>query len=79
MSLRAPKNIIKSNDDALATFVARKAEFDGILSRLRALNDDHFGITPDEITWDHVGNLGHYAELLKRTTDMALNGGEHAA
>jgi hypothetical protein len=31
------------------------------------------------VTWGHVGNLGHYAELLKHITDMAFNEGEHAA
>ena len=35
-------------------------------------------LRPDEITWDHVGTLGYYAELLKRVTDSAFNEGEHA-
>jgi hypothetical protein len=69
----------KSNDDALATFVARKAEIDAMLTRLQKLSDDHFGVAPDEVTWGDVGNLGHYAELLKRITDMAFNEGDHAA
>jgi hypothetical protein len=29
-------------------------------------------------TWGHVGNLGHYASLLKQITDMAFKEGEHA-
>ena len=28
--------------------------------------------------WGHVGNLEHYAELLKRITDAAFQEGEHA-
>jgi hypothetical protein len=32
-----------------------------------------------QITWSHVGSLGHYAELLKRITDSAFNEGDHAA
>ena len=32
-----------------------------------------------QITWGHVGTLEHYADLLKRITDMAFNEGEHAA
>ncbi len=44
----------------------------------RALSDEHFGDAPDEVTWGHVGTLEHYAELLKRITDMAFNEGEHA-
>ena len=49
------------------------------LTRLQALSDDHFGYSPDEVTWSHVGTLEHYAELLKRITDMAFKEGEHAA
>ena len=69
MSPRTTKKKSKSNDDALAAFVARKAEIDSMLTRLQALSDDHFGYSPDEIGWDHVGTLGYYAELLKRVTD----------
>ena len=79
MSVTIPKQITRSNSDALATFVSRKAEIDTMLARLRALSDDHFGYGPDEITWNHVGTLGYYAELLKRVTDSAFKEGEHAA
>jgi hypothetical protein len=79
MSTRTRKEITRSNDDALAAFVAKKAEIDAMLTRLQALSDDHFGVMPDEVTWGDVGSLGHYAELLKRITDMAFNEGEHAA
>ena len=50
-----------------------------MLSRLQALSDEHFGVAPDEVTWGDVGSLGHYAELLKRVTDIAFKEGEHAA
>jgi hypothetical protein len=46
--------------------------------RLQALSNDHFNAHPDEINWGHVGDLGHYAELLKQITDSAFNEGEHA-
>jgi hypothetical protein len=71
--------ITKSKQQALAAFVQRKAEIDAMLSRLQALSDDHFNYGPDKITWDHVGTLGYYAELLKRVTDSAFKEGEHAA
>ena len=64
---------------ALDAYVARKAEIDTMLARLKALSDDHFGVAPDEINWGHVGTLAHYAELLKRITDSAFKEGEHAA
>ena len=78
MSPRTPRKSSKSNDDALAAFVARKTEIDTMLTRLQALSDDHFGYSPDEVSWDHVGTLGYYAELLKRVTDSAFKEGEHA-
>jgi hypothetical protein len=78
MSPRTTKNASKSNDDALAAFVAEKAEIDAMLTRLQAISDDHFNYSPDEITWDHVGTLGYYAELLKRVTDSAFKEGEYA-
>jgi hypothetical protein len=79
MSPRIRKTITKSKEEALAAFVARKAEIDAMLTRLQALSNDHFNYGPDEITWDHVGTLGYYAELLKRVTDSAFKEGEHAA
>jgi hypothetical protein len=79
MHVRIHKPNTRSSQDELATFVAKKIEIDAMLVRLQALSDEHFGYSPDEVTWSHVGTLEHYAELLKRITDMAFNEGEHAA
>jgi hypothetical protein len=79
MSPRARNQVAKSKEEALAAFVSKKTEIDAMLTRLQALSDDHFGYSPDEVTWDHVGTLEHHAELLKRITDMACNEGDHAA
>jgi hypothetical protein len=73
------KKAAKSKIDALAAFVAKKAEIDLMLTRLGALSDDHFGVAPDEVTWGDVGSLEHHADLLKRITEMAFDEGEHAA
>jgi hypothetical protein len=78
MIARTSKTKTRSNEDALAVCVQRKAEIDAMLTRLQALSDEHFGVAPDEIRWDHVGSLGHHAALLKRLTDMAFKEGEHA-
>jgi hypothetical protein len=78
MSPRLQNQIAKSKEQALATFVSKKAEIDAMLTRLQALSNDHFNYSPDEIDWGHVGTLGYYAELLKRITDQAFNEGEHA-
>jgi hypothetical protein len=66
------------NEKPLDAFIARNAEIDAMLERLRALSDEHFGVSPDEINWSHVGTLAHDAELLKRITDAAFKEGEYA-
>ena len=63
---------------ALDAYIAKKIEIDTMLARLKALSDEHFNVGPDEINWCHVGDLAHYAELLKRITDSAFKKGEHA-
>ena len=78
MNARIEKLNTRSSEQALAAFVAKKAEIDRTLTRLQALSDDHFGYAPDEITWGHVGTVEHYAELLQRVTDSAFKEGECA-
>ncbi len=78
MSPRIQNQIARSKEQALAAFVSKKAEIDAMLARLQALSEDHFGHSPDEVTWAHLGTLEHYAELLKRITDSAFKEGEHA-
>jgi hypothetical protein len=79
MIARTNKPNTRSNQQVLAAFVQKNAEIDAMLTRLQTLSDEHFGYGPDEVTWSHVGSLEHYAELLKRITDMAFQEGEHAA
>ena len=74
MMMRKPQD----NSQALAAFMAKKAQIDAMLIRLTHLSADHFDVSLDMIHWGHVGNLEHYAELLKRITDAAFQEGEHA-
>jgi hypothetical protein len=78
MRPRMQNQIAKSKEQALAAFVSNKAAIDAMLTRIQALSANHFGYSPDEITWAHVGTLEHYAELLKRITDSTFKEGEHA-
>jgi hypothetical protein len=78
MSPKLQRQLAKSKEEALAAFIAKKAEIDEALARLQALSDDHFNYSPDEIDWGHVGTLGYYAEMLKRVTDSAFKEGECA-
>ncbi len=66
------------NNKALAAFIAKKAEIDAMLSRLTALSENHFDVDVQTLHWGHVGDLEHYAGLLKRITDSAFREGEHA-
>lgn len=78
-SMEIPMRKRDDNRTALDALIARKAEIDTMLDRLKALSDDHFGVGPEEVNWGHVGTLEHYAALLKRITDAAFHEGEHAA
>ena len=78
MSPRIEHQIAKSREQALAAFVSKTAEIDDMLDRIKSLSDDHFGYAPENVTWDHVGTLGYYAEMLKRVTDSAFKEGECA-
>ena len=66
------------NAKALDAFMTTKFQIDSMLERLKALSDDHFETSPDEINWGHVGTLNHYRAKLREITDMAFHEGEHA-
>ena len=68
----------KDNSEAVAAFLAKKAEIDTMLARLANLSADHFNAEPETLHWGHVGNLEFYVSLLKRVTDSAFREGEHA-
>ena len=79
MTARTSRRATTDNTAALNAFLAAKHEIDGMLARLKTLNDDHFDTDPDAINWGDVGTLNHYASLLRQITDSAFSGGEHAA
>ena len=66
------------NSKALDAFLAAKREIDTMLERLKALSDDHFETSPDEIHWGHVGTLNDYRAKLREIADSAFKEGEHA-
>ena len=66
----------KTNDAALAAFIARKAEIDAALDRIRVARDDHFFASPEDVHWGHVAALADHAALLKQITDAVFNEGE---
>jgi hypothetical protein len=68
----------RTNDKALAAFMARKAEIDTMLTRLQALSEEHFNANPDEIHWGHVGDLADMSKNLREICDRAFQEGEYA-
>ena len=62
----------KTNDAALDAFIAAKSEIDAMLARLAAHSADHFGYSPDDVNWGHVGTLDHYRARLREIADMAF-------
>jgi metal-dependent amidase/aminoacylase/carboxypeptidase family protein len=63
------------NDQALAAFIAAKAEIDNLLAELAALSADHFHANPDEITWSHVGTASHIRDRLQEIGSFAAGNG----
>ena len=63
---------------ALDAFLAHKAAIDTMIAELKALSDDHFGCSPDEVTWAEAGTVEHYASVLRQITDSAFQRGEYA-
>jgi hypothetical protein len=59
MSTRIQSRSTRSNEDALAAFVSKKAAIDAMLTRLQTLSADHFGYAPDDVTWSHVSSVPH--------------------
>lgn len=66
----------KANDAVLAAFIARKAEIDAALDRIRAASADHFFVAPEDVHWGNVTALADHAALLKRLTDLVYCEGE---
>lgn len=54
------------NDRAVSAFISKKAEFDALLEKLAALSADHFGVSPDDVHWGHVGTVADAALLLRQ-------------
>lgn len=61
---------MNASTEALAAFVARKAEIDALLDRLAAKSADHFGADPDAVNWADTGSLDHAAEKLRELAEF---------
>lgn len=55
----------KGNEKALEEFIARVGKIDAALETIKAANDEHYNLLPDEIHWGHVGDVGRALEGLE--------------
>ena len=63
----------KNHEEALDRFIDRVCEIRTTLEAIQKAADEHFGWTPDEIHWGHVGSAGHVLEGLKEILEF-VNG-----
>jgi hypothetical protein len=49
----------------LDRYMVLYAEAEELLNRIHESHDDHYGSSPDDVTWGHVGSLGHFVEVLQ--------------
>lgn len=49
LSIDMTRKPARTNDAAVAAFIAKKAEIDAMLARLQSFSDDHFGADSDRL------------------------------
>jgi hypothetical protein len=59
------------NAEALAAFIARKAEIDHLLAQLLAHSHEHLNLAPEDVHWGHVGELDDWLVCLRRVAKLA--------
>ncbi|MBY0338447.1 MAG: hypothetical protein K2X11_17665 [Acetobacteraceae bacterium] len=74
MTSRAAQN----QQNSLAAFLARKAEFDALLAELRQASDDHFGADPEAVLWGETAWLADASRTLRDIADQHFGRGEYA-
>ena len=53
------------NEKALDEFIARVGKIDAALETIKVANNDHYDLSPDEVHWGHVGDVGRVLERLE--------------
>ena len=55
----------RNREKALGEFIARVGKIDAALETIRAANDEHWDLSPEEVNWGHVGDVGRVLEGLE--------------
>lgn len=58
------------NETATDRFIEKTGDILDMLGCIRKAAEDHWGVDPRDVTWDHVGSLSHVAELLQNVIDF---------
>jgi len=69
----------RNQENSLAAFLAKKAEFDALLAELTQASDDHFGADPDTVLWGEAAWLSDATAKLNDIADQHFRRGEYAA
>ena len=62
---------VKDNGQVVHEFMAAVNTINGKLELLSKYMDDHMGVSPEEITWSHVGSANHILEKLNEIIEFA--------
>ena len=60
----------KTHEKALDHFLGTVDEIHTLLELIGEANDEHYGLTPDEIHWGHVGDAKRIYSGLKEILDV---------
>jgi len=69
----------RNQENSLAAFLAKKAEFAALLAELAQASEDHFGADPEATLWGETAWLTDATAKLKDIADAHFKRGEYAA
>jgi hypothetical protein len=69
----------RNQERSLEAFLAKKAEFDALLTDLSQASADHFGADPEAVLWGETAWLSDATAKLKDIADQHFQRGEYAA
>jgi len=67
-----------NQENSVAAFLAKKAEFDALLTELTQASEDNFGAEPETVLWGEATSLSDATAKLKDIADQHFRRGEYA-
>ena len=61
-----------TNDKAINEFLAYKTKIDAKIAQLKALSDEFFEASPEDLDWQDVGDLERINTLLTQACSVAF-------